>query len=76
MCGISGIYNLNTQPVDVDILSKMTKIIRHRGPDDEGFLLINTHSNYAKHCFGEDSIEEIKTKLFPLQNNFSANLAL
>ncbi len=75
MCGISGILNINYQPVEVDLLGKMTKIIRHRGPDDEGYLLVNTRTDQIKHCFGEDSTEEIKSKIHPLYNDISANLA-
>lgn len=37
MCGIVGILNLNGEPVSVNLLKKMTKVIEHRGPDAEGF---------------------------------------
>lgn len=37
MCGIAGIFNLDGRPVSQNILRKMTDIIRHRGPDGEGF---------------------------------------
>jgi asparagine synthase (glutamine-hydrolysing) len=36
MCGISGLINLNREPVSPVILKKMTDIIAHRGPDGEG----------------------------------------
>ena len=37
MCGICGIVNLNTpEPIDRDTLLKMTKIMKHRGPDEQG----------------------------------------
>jgi asparagine synthase (glutamine-hydrolysing) len=40
MCGISGIYNLTKQqPIDKELLKKMTFILRHRGPDEFGFYL-------------------------------------
>jgi asparagine synthase (glutamine-hydrolysing) len=39
MCGIAGIYNLNNRLVEKYLLKKMTDIIKHRGPDDEGFYL-------------------------------------
>jgi len=40
MCGICGVYNLNTkEKVDESSLRKMTEILSHRGPDDEGFFL-------------------------------------
>jgi len=37
MCGISGIFNLNGEPVSPVLLRKMTDAIAHRGPDGEGF---------------------------------------
>ncbi len=37
MCGITGIFNLNGEPVSPVILRKMTDAITHRGPDGEGF---------------------------------------
>lgn len=39
MCGIAGIYNLDQRPVDQHLLVQMTRILRHRGPDDEGFFV-------------------------------------
>ncbi|MEP6957095.1 MAG: asparagine synthase (glutamine-hydrolyzing) [Nitrospirota bacterium] len=36
MCGITGIFNLNSEPVSPLILRKMTDAIAHRGPDGEG----------------------------------------
>lgn len=37
MCGITGIFNLNGEPVSPVTLRKMTDAIAHRGPDGEGF---------------------------------------
>lgn len=39
MCGITRIINFNQKPVNKKILQAMTKIIRHRGPDDEGYFI-------------------------------------
>jgi asparagine synthase (glutamine-hydrolysing) len=39
MCGIAGIINLSG--INIKEISKMTSIISHRGPDDEGFLFTN-----------------------------------
>ena len=38
MCGIAGIFNYsNTQPeITQELLTRMSDIIRHRGPDDDG----------------------------------------
>jgi len=37
MCGITGILNLNNEPVAPVILRGMTDALAHRGPDGEGF---------------------------------------
>jgi len=60
MCGIAGIYNLNYDPVKTEDLIAMTNMVRHRGPDDEGYLLVNTQSEEACHCHGDDTIEYYK----------------
>jgi len=39
MCGIVGIYNFcSLRPIDRSGLWAMTRILAHRGPDDEGFF--------------------------------------
>ena len=40
MCGICGIFNFNSKkPVDRNLIQRMTSVLKHRGPDDEGFYL-------------------------------------
>lgn len=39
MCGIAGLINFDNQPASETSLRKMADIIRHRGPDDEGFYI-------------------------------------
>jgi asparagine synthase (glutamine-hydrolysing) len=39
MCGIAGFLNLDGRPADRERLVDMTRSIRHRGPDGEGFHL-------------------------------------
>ena len=36
MCGIAGVLNFNNEPVQSNIIKKMTDAMIHRGPDDEG----------------------------------------
>jgi len=36
MCGICGKINFNGEPVNEDLLRRMTSCLSHRGPDDEG----------------------------------------
>jgi asparagine synthase (glutamine-hydrolysing) len=37
MCGIAGMINFNGKSVTLAQIRKMTDLIRHRGPDDEGY---------------------------------------
>src|SRR5437588_1597221 len=41
MCGIAGIFNYADpdRPVDRELLVRMTRLLEHRGPDDEGFYV-------------------------------------
>jgi len=40
MCGIAGFYNHRSgAPADRSLVGAMTEAIRHRGPDDDGFLV-------------------------------------
>ncbi|MFH1743217.1 MAG: asparagine synthase (glutamine-hydrolyzing) [bacterium] len=36
MCGIVGIYDFRGEPIPQGLLKRMTDVIAHRGPDDEG----------------------------------------
>ncbi|MBF0551167.1 MAG: asparagine synthetase B, partial [Deltaproteobacteria bacterium] len=38
MCGIIGILNLNGETADPRIVERMSAVIIHRGPDDEGYF--------------------------------------
>lgn len=59
MCGISGIAGIH--PVDYSVLHKMSNSIRHRGPDDEGFLLVDAEKKII-HAHGDDSVSEVKNR--------------
>jgi asparagine synthase (glutamine-hydrolysing) len=37
MCGICGMVNINGQLPPAELLQSMTRTMRHRGPDDEGY---------------------------------------
>ncbi len=37
MCGITGVFNIDGKPVSIALIKKMTDIIKHRGPDGEGY---------------------------------------
>ncbi len=46
--------------VDVAAVVRATTAIRHRGPDDEGYLLINTQSGRTELCGGKDTTTELR----------------
>jgi asparagine synthase (glutamine-hydrolysing) len=39
MCGICGIFNLDGQTVDKELLQRMNNTLVHRGPDGEGYFI-------------------------------------
>lgn len=55
MCGISGYLNLS-DGVDTHVLQAMTDVIRHRGPDDEGYVLIGKQMELYS---GKDTLQEL-----------------
>lgn len=65
MCGITGkIFIAQERNIDPDELKRMTDIIRHRGPDDEGFY-INKNVGLG---FRRLSIIDLNTGHQPLTN--------
>lgn len=55
MCGIAGIYHLDGAPVNLRQLQHMADLLRHRGPDDEGYALFDIRNDAAFHFKGADS---------------------
>jgi len=39
MCGITGLFQLNGQPIDPSLLTGMHEAIKHRGPDSQGIFI-------------------------------------
>lgn len=75
MCGICGIYNFDEKSVQPEQLERMTNVARHRGPDDEGYLFIDTKTNNIQHAHHKDTVDEIRRKTPNLYDSFKANLA-
>jgi asparagine synthase (glutamine-hydrolysing) len=44
MCGISGIYNLNNNPVSLETLKRFTDSMVHRGPNGAGYELFDNET--------------------------------
>lgn len=56
MCGIAGLLSTTTR-LDPTLISQMMGTLRHRGPDDEGYLAVNTKNPAypVEHLIGLDS---------------------
>jgi asparagine synthase (glutamine-hydrolysing) len=63
MCGITGVVDLNGAPIDPSELLAMTGAIAHRGPDDEGFVLIDPASGRTAAFAGPASPIAIRERL-------------
>ena len=57
MCGIAGLFRLDDR-IDVGRLGHFTRLLRHRGPDDEGIVLIEPDSGHALTLGGPDTPPE------------------
>jgi len=81
MCGISGLWHYHDgggRPLETSAIVRSTNSLRHRGPDDEGYVLINTRTQRIAHCSGSDtypnlnlpSIQSFDTEDFDLALGF------
>ncbi len=55
MCGIFGVLNFDEVSINYESLQDATNIIRHRGPDDEGYAIFNTHKGTYEEKYGDTS---------------------
>lgn len=65
MCGICGIFSFNSH-VEPFRINQMAEVIKHRGPDDEGYLIANTRRAMYSERFGDRTIPFYKEKLQPI----------
>src|SRR4030042_721227 len=54
MCGITGAYSFKGS-INPDYIKRMTDSLRHRGPDDEGFLAVDSTSGKVVSLTGIES---------------------
>jgi asparagine synthase (glutamine-hydrolysing) len=59
MCGIFGIWHTDGSAVDLRAVRCATVSLRHRGPDDEGYLLADTRSGRTILCGGDSTRAEL-----------------
>lgn len=65
MCGITGVVNLKHN-VDKKLFVRMNNIIKHRGPDDEGYTIIAP--NKIVKAYGIDSAIAIKERYINIED--------
>jgi len=55
MCGILGMFLYNGVGINPRLIAEGASILRHRGPDGDGYVLINTSSGAADPRSGDDT---------------------
>lgn len=78
MCGIAGIVDLTGAALDPALLKSMTDAIHYRGPDDEGYVLINQATSRYQAYSGPASPESVRAVHPPIAaaGDFPANIGL
>ena len=74
MCGIVAVWNRNGSPVDRRALSHAVASLARRGPDDEGYVLIDTRAGLACACRGRDTVGDGLPTLEDARGNFDLAL--
>jgi len=59
MCGIYGTWNRNGTPLSIDALVDATAALRHRGPNDSGYLLVDTSSGEVVPAGDDDTAPDL-----------------
>src|SRR5437867_4221737 len=64
MCGIAGLYRVSGR-VDLGRLQRMSDLLRHRGPHDEGLVLIDARSGVTRTLGGAATPAEVFASRLP-----------
>lgn len=73
MCGIAALISLNRPSSHLHCINLMTDVIKHRGPDDEGFIFFSKSNQsskeqpYTAHIF---SGKDVSPKLRDISLNY------
>jgi len=74
MCGIVAVWNRDGSPVDRLALSRAVASLARRGPDDEGYVLIDTRAGLARRCRGRDTLDDRLPTLEDVRGDFDLAL--
>jgi len=55
MCGFFGLMQRDGSPISPAFVRHATDLLRHRGPDDEGYLCFHTKTKRTLSCAGRDT---------------------
>ncbi len=59
MCGIAGVVRLDVRDVDTGAFYTALSLMKHRGPDDEGMVLIDSNTGKFEERGGADTPQEL-----------------
>jgi len=76
MCGIAGIVRLDSKVVEQAVFYEALSSMRHRGPDDEGAVLIERSTGRFEQRGGKDSMRELGLVDFCAPLKLRADIAL
>lgn len=76
MCGIAGIYHLDGRGVDPNCIVAAANLMRHRGPDGDGYVLLNSGSGANSLRNGYDTPTNIQHPLVTEHAPFTPDLVL
>ena len=74
MCGIAGVVSGDAAALGA--IGAMTRALRHRGPDDEGYLLADSRAGRAQPFRGADSVEGVTHPPLPAAAPPGSDVAL
>ena len=60
MCGIFGVWHREGSPLSLASVRAATDLLRHRGPDDEGYLCYHVRTGRAVSCAGTGTMTGIQ----------------
>ena len=75
MCGLCGIFSFKHK-VAPAVVQKMNQLLRHRGPDDEGYLVAETKAGVFSPRTGNETISALRNRMESVTkvNGFAPNL--
>ncbi|TLE16357.1 asparagine synthase (glutamine-hydrolyzing) [Helicobacter apodemus] len=76
MCGVVGVVSLKHKTIKTNNLVKMVNLLKHRGPDDAGYLFFHTGLHHSSkisfyQAFSDEKFKTLSPLLPPIQEAMS-----